>query len=86
MSKVVVHRNAANYLNRLPEGIRSQIKGLLKGLEKEAVDQSGVKRMLGEWAGYYRMRVGKFRILFWFDEKDDTVYVDHIGPRGDIYK
>ena len=34
--------------------------------------------MVGEWAGYYRIRVGKLRIIFWFDEKDDVVYVDHI--------
>jgi mRNA interferase RelE/StbE len=30
--------------------------------------------------------VGKLRIIFWFDEKEDVVYVDHIGPRGDVYK
>ena len=42
--------------------------------------------MVGEWAGYHRIRVGKLRIIFWFDEKDDVVYVDFIGPRGDVYK
>jgi mRNA interferase RelE/StbE len=86
MSKVVVHHNAAKYLKRLPEESRSRIKALLRGLEQSPRDQPGVKPMLGEWIGYHRVRAGKFRIVFWFDEKEDIVYVDHIGPRGDIYK
>jgi mRNA interferase RelE/StbE len=86
MSKVVIHRNAVKYLERIPDESRSRIKGLLKELEKGPLDQPGVKRMLGEWAGYYRLRAGKFRIVFCFNEKEDIVYVDHIGPRGDIYK
>ena len=86
MSKVVIHRNAAKYLKRLPEESRIRIKKLLKELEQHSLDHPGVKRMLGEWAGYHRLRVGEFRIIFWFDETDDILYVDHIGPRGDIYK
>jgi len=42
--------------------------------------------MAGEWGGYHRIRAGKLRIIYWFDEKGDVVYVDHIGPRGDVYK
>jgi len=42
--------------------------------------------MAGQWVGYHRVRAGKIRIIFWFDELEDIVYVDHIGPRGDIYK
>jgi len=42
--------------------------------------------MAGEWSGYHRLRIGKYRIIYWFDEKEDIVYVDHIGPRGDVYK
>lgn len=42
--------------------------------------------MAGEWAGYQRIRIGEMRVIFWYDDENDTVYVDHIGPRGDIYK
>lgn len=33
-----------------------------------------------------RIRIGDLRVIFWYDEQDDLIYVDHIGPRGDIYK
>jgi len=86
MSKVKVHQKAAKYLQRLPKDSKVRIKEILTGLEVNPLEQPHVKHMVGEWAGYHRIRTGKFRIIFWFDEKEDVVYVDHIGARGDVYK
>ena len=86
MSTVTVHRHAANYLQRLPKDTKDRIKDVLKQLEDNPLTHSGIKQMFGEWAGYHRIRAGKLRIIFWFDAKEDIVYVDHIGPRGDVYK
>ncbi len=86
MSKVIVHRHAAKYLKRLPKETKQRIKSILKQLEHDPLDYPGRKQMVGEWAGYQRIRTGKLRIIYWFDEKEDIVYVDHIGPRGDVYK
>ena len=86
MSKVIVHRHAVRYLQRLPKETKQRIKNVLKQLEQDPLDQPGIRHMVGEWAGYHRLREGKFRIIYWFDETEDIVYVDHIGPRGDVYK
>lgn len=86
MSKVIVHRHALKYLNRLPKETKESIKKTLKELEDNPSRQSNVKHMVGEWVGYHRKRAGKLRIIFWYDQSDDVVYVDHIGPRGDVYK
>jgi len=86
MSNIIVHRHAAKYLKRLPKETKDRIKDILKQLENNPLKHSGIKQMFGEWAGYHRIRVGKLRIIFWFDTKEDIVYVDHIGPRGDVYK
>ena len=86
MSKVVVHQRAAKYLQSLPKAHRERVKSVLRELKERPLEVSGVKHMVGEWAGYHRIRVGNLRIVFWFDETEDTVYVDHIGPRGDVYK
>ena len=42
--------------------------------------------MLGKWEGYYRIRIGNVRVIFWIDQQEATIYIDHIGPRGDVYK
>ena len=86
MSKVIVHRQAVKYLQRLPKKTKERIKNILKKLEENPLEQPNVKHMVGDWAGYHRIRVGKMRIIFWFDDKEDVVYVDYIGLRGDVYK
>jgi mRNA interferase RelE/StbE len=84
--KVIVHKRAARYLKSLPEFQRQRIKQSLKELEDGITDNVDVKSMVGEWKGYYRMRIGDTRVIFWIDHKLKTIYVDHIGSRGDIYK
>jgi mRNA interferase RelE/StbE len=45
----------------------------------------GVKPMQGEWKGYYRLRHGDLRVIYTFQEANNTIIVAHIGPRGDVY-
>lgn len=86
MSKVVVHRNAAKYLQRLPKEIKERVKNILEELQQGPLQNPSVKHMVGDWAGYHRIKAGNLRIIFWYDRSEDIVYVDHIGPRGDVYK
>ena len=55
-------------------------------LEDGINTRTDIKQMVGDWKGYYRMRVGDIRIIFWIDQELKTIYIDHIGSRGDIYK
>ncbi len=64
----------------------SRIKDQLKELQAGPVNKPHVKQMAGDWKGYYRMRSGNTRIIFWIDHDNNIIYVDHIGPRGEIYK
>ena len=64
MGKVIVHRHAAKYLNRLPKETKERIIEILKELEDNPLGQPNVKHMVGEWAGYHRIRAGKLRSSF----------------------
>ena len=86
MSRVVVHRRAAKYLKSLPSSLQQRIKAALSQLSESPLNYPGAIRMAGDWSGYYRIRVGSIRVIFWLDENEDVVYIDHIGSRGDIYK
>ena len=85
MFKVVVHRRAVAYLKRLPTNQKERIKKALQKLAQDPL-KPGVKPMAGHWKGYYRLRIGDFRVIFWIGQEEKTVYVDYIGARGDIYK
>ncbi|MFH1336303.1 MAG: type II toxin-antitoxin system RelE/ParE family toxin [Candidatus Zixiibacteriota bacterium] len=84
--RVVVHQRAVRHLKRLPKAQKQRIKQSLKELEGGISDRADVKSMMGEWKGYYRIRIGDIRIIFWIDRKLKTIYVDHIGARGNVYK
>jgi mRNA interferase RelE/StbE len=86
MPKVIVHRRAASYLRKLPVNEKKKVKICLKRLGDNPLDYPGIKNMVGEWSGYSRIRINKLRIIYWFNEIEDIIYVDHIGPRGDVYK
>ncbi len=45
-----------------------------------------VKRLVGDWEGYYRVRKGKLRIIFDVDKHERVSYVEKIDFRGDVYK
>lgn len=55
-------------------------------MESGVAASMDVKPMAGEWKGYYRVRLGRWRVIFWVDDSLRTIYVDHVGARGDIYK
>ena len=86
MYRIVVHKRAANYLRGLPAPDKERLKQAIAALAADPFGVSDVKPMSWQWAGYYRVRQGNKRILFWVDRESRIVYVDHIGPRGDVYK
>jgi mRNA interferase RelE/StbE len=71
------------------ENIRISIKLITLAIEEQGIipfTQLDIKKMKGDWKGFYRLRIGKNRVIFTvdFNSKDITVYA--IGARGNIYK
>jgi len=42
--------------------------------------------MKGDWNRYYRLRIGKKRIIFSINFDKQSIYIDKIDYRGDVYK
>ena len=45
-----------------------------------------VKKLKGDWQGFYRVRKGKLKIIFEVDFQEHIVYVARIDHRGKAYK
>jgi mRNA-degrading endonuclease RelE of RelBE toxin-antitoxin system len=89
MRAIVFHRRAARYLGRMPRDRAVQVRDALRevaGLANIA-DHPDIKRMSGQMAGWSRLRVGSYRAILQVTviEIDEVLYVDALGPRGDIY-
>ena len=79
--KVEFSRRAAKDYKKLPQNYKVLVDVALTRLsEGSALD---VRSIVGE-ENVYRLRVGKYRVLFTIIGK--TILVVRIGPRGDIYR
>lgn len=71
------------------ESIREALAQLIAFFEAHGVlpfTEFDIKKLKGDWEGFYRLRLGKNRILFKIDDESNDFQVHRIGARGDIYK
>lgn len=90
MRSIVFHRRVANYFSRIPRDRAAQVRDALvevAGLENITCHPE-IKQMSGGMAGWSRLLIGSHRAIMQVTviETGEVLYVDAIGPRGDIYK
>ena len=78
---------AVKYLQGLPQKLRVSIRDAIKGLTQKP-PKGDIRPMQGCKAGRYRLRVGKYRVIYLYtqDREVEILIVMEIGSRGDIYK
>jgi len=79
--KVLLHRAANKYLERLQPDDRNRFNAAFAGLEKEP-PEGDIKAYEGN-PGTLRLRVGGYRAIFKL--VDGSILVTHIEPRGEAY-
>ena len=79
---------AEKYYKRLDEKTRKRIKKELIALSESdnPIDYKHVKPLTGDLKGFYRLRIGDYRIVFSIIEEIRTIAVVNIAPRGNVYK
>jgi mRNA interferase RelE/StbE len=83
MFKVFVENKASKTLERLPKKLRDDITEKLKTLEDGFSYTLDIKKLKG-YQNHYRLRIGKFRVLFYLEGSDIIVY--KIGGRESVYE
>uniref|UniRef100_A0A7V5XFW8 Addiction module toxin RelE n=1 Tax=Thermodesulfobacterium geofontis TaxID=1295609 RepID=A0A7V5XFW8_9BACT len=65
--------------------VREELKKFLMKMKGENVNVD-VKKLTGDWEGYYRLRKGKLRIIFELNKHNKVIFVERIDFRGEVYK
>jgi mRNA interferase RelE/StbE len=84
--QIVFRRAAEKALDRLPAARRRQIVGRIERLASASASRNLDVRPLEGGSGLFRLRVGDYRVLFSMSEAADTVTIELIRGRGDVYK
>lgn len=81
--KFLFPQSIQKHAQRLPNQIKHRIPSAIELLKLNPI--AGVK-LHGELAGFYKYRLGDYRIIYTFDVKTSTVEVIAIEHRQGVYK
>lgn len=92
--EVQFSKRAVKYLKKLDaktaERVREKILQLLSMLEVEGVipfTELDIKKLKGQWEGYFRLRVGQIRVIFTLVREElEILLIYDINVRGSIYE
>ena len=82
--KLIYHKSAVKFIGKLNKTSQERIVTGLKGL-LSVPPEGDIKRLSG-YADLYRLRIGSFLVIFSIDHREQVIYIQAVGNRGDIYK
>ena len=62
-----------------------KIKLVIRKFKGENININ-IKKLSGEWEGFYRIRFGRLRIIIEFQFERNRAYIEEIDWRGNVYK
>lgn len=85
MIEVRLEDQVVDYLRKCSPQPRRAIRGGLRALQHEKGD---IKALTGELEGFYRLRIGKFRLIFWYQTKGTHRWIEclYIAERSWVYE
>ena len=85
MYEVLLHPDAQDIYINAEKALAKKIARCLQQLEETPLFHPNVKALKGEYAGYYRYRIGDYRVIYSVDEDIVQVFVITIVYRGEAY-
>lgn len=83
MYTVVFKKSAEKQFHALPEKLRERVLAALQGV---SADPFHGKKLHGDWAGRYSVRVWPYRIVYTIEKEVVTVTIVAIAHRKDVYR
>lgn len=79
---IEIQKPAEKFIMKLPRPEKERVLRAIRGLP----EQGDIKRLQGKKSkGFFRLRVGDYRIIYSVDNGRLTVFVVDAGNRGEIY-
>lgn len=85
--KIKYSKDALKFLAKVRKSVVRNIREAINGLTV-IPPEGDIKALQGYNDGRYRLRVGKYRVIYRYDIDNELkiLYIIDIGSRGDIYK
>ncbi|MEW6104266.1 MAG: type II toxin-antitoxin system RelE/ParE family toxin, partial [bacterium] len=61
--------------SKIQELLKKKIKNIENWLENKDFLYADIRRLKGEWEGFYRLRIGRIRVIFTVNAKDELIKI-----------
>lgn len=85
MYEIILHNRVVKYYNQLDDKKAARINRAIETLLENPISGKNIKMLKGELNGKFRLRAGKYRIVYRIENDQNIVIIEDIGVRGRIY-
>ena len=85
MYEVLLHPDAQKVYAKADKALAKKIARCLEQLERDPRSHPNIKALKGNYSGYYRYRLGNYRVIYSIDDNVVQVLVVAIAHRGKAY-
>ena len=86
MYDVLLHPDAAKTYANVDKALAKKIARCLQQLEQTPRFHPNIKALKSDYAGYYRYRIGDYRVIYSVDDDVVQVFVIAIAHRSEAYE
>ncbi|MEH2270234.1 MAG: type II toxin-antitoxin system RelE/ParE family toxin [Nostoc sp.] len=86
MYNVVLSAKAEEIYATADQALAKKVARCFEQLEQNPRFHPNVKPLKGDFAGYYRYRVGDYRVIYQVDDATNQVMVTNIAHRREAYE
>ena len=81
--EVIFTHKSAKFIEALPHGHKQKLRNIIESMGSSPFSYP-YRKIRGE-TNLYRIRLGKFRMLYEIDEKEKRVVILKVDKRGKVY-
>lgn len=86
MYEVLLHPDAQEIYAKADKSLAKKIARCLEQLEQNPLLHPNIKTLRGDFAGYYRYRIGDYRVIYSVEDELIQVLVITIVHRSEAYE
>ena len=86
MYEVLLHPDAQEVYINADKALAKKIARCLQQLEQNPLLHPNIKSLKGDYVGYYRYRIGDYRVIYSVDDEIVEVFVVAIVHRSEAYE
>ena len=86
MFEVLFSPPAGRFVKDADHTLRKRLERCFQQLRTDPYNHNNIKRLSGRFSGFFRFRVGDWRVVYRVDASIRRVIVIDIGHRRDIYE